>query len=182
MNDDPCAICLDNVDLRQNTLELDCNHHFHVECIVDWNYKRRGCPLCRRIPKSTRRGPFQSPLQSPLLDTPPTSKKPWFSRIVLDNLKRLRSLVCFVFRCFKCVVKSNVNDSCDEDEIPPPAYAPRTNDVQLEQFVEGLQATWNKHFQDKINKLNKLKETIRHQEVLMRIDEYIKEYERKLIK
>lgn len=43
-----CSICLNPVRKTRNSIDLRCNHRFHVKCIDEW--KRKGattCPVCR---------------------------------------------------------------------------------------------------------------------------------------
>ena len=46
---DECPICFDLLDTTQEVCTLECNHKFHLECLIDWyrrpnsNYK---CPNC----------------------------------------------------------------------------------------------------------------------------------------
>ena len=43
---DFCAICLSNIS-EKNKYTLDCNHNFHIDCIVEWFRKSNGnCPCC----------------------------------------------------------------------------------------------------------------------------------------
>jgi len=43
-----CNICLDNIIINQEVIELNCNHIFHSNCILEYlkkyNYK---CPICK---------------------------------------------------------------------------------------------------------------------------------------
>ena len=43
-----CAICMDDIKIKDNICELKCNHYFHESCIKiyldKYNYK---CPICR---------------------------------------------------------------------------------------------------------------------------------------
>ena len=44
-----CAVCLEELGI--SPIKLECDHHFHAECILGWF--RRGhaeCPSCRDIP------------------------------------------------------------------------------------------------------------------------------------
>ena len=46
---DECPICFDLLDTTQEVCTLECNHKFHLDCLIDWyrrpnsNYK---CPNC----------------------------------------------------------------------------------------------------------------------------------------
>ena len=45
----PCAICLDELELGSEVRGLLCGHLFHLGCVDDWFLKRhRTCPTCRR--------------------------------------------------------------------------------------------------------------------------------------
>ncbi|GMR61965.1 hypothetical protein PMAYCL1PPCAC_32160 [Pristionchus mayeri] len=52
-----CRICLENLG-RISTRLIDCDHHFHRKCIVQWMTdkpaKMQTCPLCRRVPNEMR--------------------------------------------------------------------------------------------------------------------------------
>lgn len=47
--DENCAICLVNMEAKQEIWELECNHKFHGECLEtllkNYNYT---CPICRK--------------------------------------------------------------------------------------------------------------------------------------
>jgi hypothetical protein len=53
---DICSICLENMNEKNETFLLDCNHRFHTKCIIDvfrktYSYENNGkCPLCRKDP------------------------------------------------------------------------------------------------------------------------------------
>uniref|UniRef100_A0A0E0JJT9 RING-type domain-containing protein n=1 Tax=Oryza punctata TaxID=4537 RepID=A0A0E0JJT9_ORYPU len=43
----PCGICLDDlVDLT--AVKLPCGHAFHGQCITNWLFEGKTCPMCRR--------------------------------------------------------------------------------------------------------------------------------------
>ncbi len=42
-----CPICLDGYDDMLKT--LDCEHHFHRDCIDKWLLTHISCPVCRRL-------------------------------------------------------------------------------------------------------------------------------------
>ena len=41
-----CVICQDVFDKLQTIVSFTCGHCFHTECIVQWLYERKRCPLC----------------------------------------------------------------------------------------------------------------------------------------
>ena len=46
---DQCNICLDNCELGQTIIRLNCKHYFHIECIKAWLTKQSTkCPICRQ--------------------------------------------------------------------------------------------------------------------------------------
>ena len=50
-----CAICMDDIKIKDNICELKCNHYFHESCIKiyldKYNYK---CPICREAVGNTK--------------------------------------------------------------------------------------------------------------------------------
>jgi hypothetical protein len=47
MSYDTCPICLSNMDDETKIYKLDCNHSFHIECIMKWFRSSKGnCPCC----------------------------------------------------------------------------------------------------------------------------------------
>ena len=42
-----CNICLDNFELGNKLLVLECNHEFHDNCIITWLKTNNTCPVCR---------------------------------------------------------------------------------------------------------------------------------------
>ena len=43
---DFCAICLSIIN-EKNKHKLDCNHVFHIDCIINWFRNSNGnCPCC----------------------------------------------------------------------------------------------------------------------------------------
>jgi hypothetical protein len=42
-----CPICIDDYDLGDNIMTLNCSHAFHKECITPWLLSRGNCPICR---------------------------------------------------------------------------------------------------------------------------------------
>lgn len=54
VNNDNCAICIDNFNKHETIRILKCKHQFHKECIDKWLYSKflenedLLCPLCQR--------------------------------------------------------------------------------------------------------------------------------------
>ena len=42
-----CCICLDEIELGNETLLLPCGHMFHSNCGFTWLKKSNTCPICR---------------------------------------------------------------------------------------------------------------------------------------
>jgi len=42
-----CAVCKDDFEVSQETIELPCKHVFHDECILPWVKQSGTCPVCR---------------------------------------------------------------------------------------------------------------------------------------
>ena len=42
-----CAVCKDDFEISQETIELPCKHVFHEECILPWIKQSGTCPVCR---------------------------------------------------------------------------------------------------------------------------------------
>ena len=40
-----CSVCYDNND--NESVQLDCNHSFHKQCMLKWCEKSQTCPICR---------------------------------------------------------------------------------------------------------------------------------------
>lgn len=45
--DKECVICLGNIENKENSIILSCNHIFHYDCFKNWYSKNTTCPLCR---------------------------------------------------------------------------------------------------------------------------------------
>ncbi|OMO51273.1 hypothetical protein CCACVL1_29890 [Corchorus capsularis] len=43
-----CAICLQGFSFSGNSgFKLHCSHVFHGDCVAQWLWRKRSCPLCR---------------------------------------------------------------------------------------------------------------------------------------
>lgn len=42
-----CTICLENYKNQDKIIMLDCQHYFHIDCILSWFIMHKTCPLCR---------------------------------------------------------------------------------------------------------------------------------------
>jgi E3 ubiquitin-protein ligase RNF115/126 len=42
-----CAICLSDVQLKEETILLPCGHMYHCKCILEWLKQNNTCPVCR---------------------------------------------------------------------------------------------------------------------------------------
>lgn len=42
-----CIICLNDMLIGSQVATLDCNHHFHTNCIGRWMDEQQTCPICR---------------------------------------------------------------------------------------------------------------------------------------
>ena len=47
-NHDSCIICLDDFNIDDNMINLECSHFFHEECIKKWFLYNNKCPLCKK--------------------------------------------------------------------------------------------------------------------------------------
>ena len=43
-----CSICLNNYQIDNSILQLECNHIFHTNCINEWLNIKSSCPYCRK--------------------------------------------------------------------------------------------------------------------------------------
>jgi hypothetical protein len=46
-DDAECTVCLDVVEVGQDSLTLPCSHAFHHKCIIQWLSRTNRCPTCR---------------------------------------------------------------------------------------------------------------------------------------
>ena len=46
--DEVCSICYYNVKEGEQVIQLPCRHYFHVDCIKEWLFKERSCPMCKQ--------------------------------------------------------------------------------------------------------------------------------------
>lgn len=44
--EEPCAICLDDLQKAKRARQLPCGHIFHSRCVDPWVIQRHTCPLC----------------------------------------------------------------------------------------------------------------------------------------
>jgi hypothetical protein len=44
---DGCCICLDGYDFSNPCAAVQCGHHFHVPCLLDWRQRSARCPMCQ---------------------------------------------------------------------------------------------------------------------------------------
>ena len=42
-----CSICLENININDSCVNLECNHKFHLRCIEQWCQSHNTCPVCR---------------------------------------------------------------------------------------------------------------------------------------
>ncbi|KAF5795315.1 putative transcription factor C2H2 family [Helianthus annuus] len=45
--EDICAICLQEFEVGETCVALECNHGYHQECIEKWLQQKNNCPICR---------------------------------------------------------------------------------------------------------------------------------------
>lgn len=43
-----CPVCMEDVVLKEDVLELPCKHWFHEECAKSWLNEHNTCPICRK--------------------------------------------------------------------------------------------------------------------------------------
>jgi hypothetical protein len=44
--EDACPICLEEYDPENPKLLTECEHHFHLSCILEWMERSYTCPIC----------------------------------------------------------------------------------------------------------------------------------------
>ena len=44
---DECSICLEGYIKKDKIVRLNCNHVFHVTCVLPWLKNNNSCPQCR---------------------------------------------------------------------------------------------------------------------------------------
>tara|TARA_B110000977_G_C11090636_1_gene496733 strand:+ start:1829 stop:2440 length:612 start_codon:yes stop_codon:yes gene_type:complete len=44
-----CSICLDNINIGESFVTLQCSHKFHLHCIERWCQSHNTCPMCRNV-------------------------------------------------------------------------------------------------------------------------------------
>lgn len=68
-----CSICMDNVTVGEEVLELPCAHWFHGECVKAWLSEHDTCPICRTgiMPREGSRDTARAPTEAPLHNEDP---------------------------------------------------------------------------------------------------------------
>ncbi|KAJ8768560.1 hypothetical protein K2173_022670 [Erythroxylum novogranatense] len=46
VDEDICPICLEEYDGENPKLTTNCEHHFHLACILEWMERSDSCPVC----------------------------------------------------------------------------------------------------------------------------------------
>ncbi|XP_026662324.2 E3 ubiquitin-protein ligase AIRP1-like [Phoenix dactylifera] len=49
LDDKECPICLEEYDIENPKLILNCRHHYHMQCILQWMERSATCPTCNRV-------------------------------------------------------------------------------------------------------------------------------------
>jgi len=44
-----CSVCCDILEERQISIQLNCKHSFHLDCISKWIDIKKSCPNCRKV-------------------------------------------------------------------------------------------------------------------------------------
>ncbi|XP_047171805.1 probable E3 ubiquitin-protein ligase RHB1A isoform X2 [Vigna umbellata] len=47
--EDTCPICLEEYDAENPKLATNCDHHFHLACILEWMERSETCPVCDQV-------------------------------------------------------------------------------------------------------------------------------------
>ncbi|CAL0313356.1 unnamed protein product [Lupinus luteus] len=47
--EDDCPICLEEYDAENPKLTTECDHHFHLACILEWRERSETCPVCDKV-------------------------------------------------------------------------------------------------------------------------------------
>ncbi|WJX53977.1 RING-type E3 ubiquitin transferase [Trifolium repens] len=47
--EDTCPICLEEYDEENPKLTTNCDHHFHLACILEWMERSESCPVCDQV-------------------------------------------------------------------------------------------------------------------------------------
>ncbi|XP_051119585.1 E3 ubiquitin-protein ligase At3g02290-like isoform X2 [Andrographis paniculata] len=47
--EDVCPICLEEYDEQNPKNMTDCDHHYHLSCILQWKEKNNTCPVCGKV-------------------------------------------------------------------------------------------------------------------------------------
>ena len=63
---DPCAICCEVLDVKEEATVLPCGHSFHSPCVGQWMDGHNLCPMCKaeiviRVPEKTPIGKREAP-------------------------------------------------------------------------------------------------------------------------
>ncbi|KAL0373681.1 UNVERIFIED_CONTAM: putative E3 ubiquitin-protein ligase RHB1A [Sesamum radiatum] len=46
--EDACPTCLEEYDSENPKIMTECNHHFHLSCILEWMERSDTCPVCNQ--------------------------------------------------------------------------------------------------------------------------------------
>ncbi|CAH2080176.1 unnamed protein product [Thlaspi arvense] len=46
--EEDCPICLEEYDVENPKLLAQCDHHFHLACILEWMERSETCPVCNK--------------------------------------------------------------------------------------------------------------------------------------
>ncbi|KAK7274384.1 hypothetical protein RIF29_15469 [Crotalaria pallida] len=47
--EDVCPICLEEYDVENPKNLTNCDHHFHLSCILEWMERSDSCPICDQV-------------------------------------------------------------------------------------------------------------------------------------